>query len=154
MCFHSSGMATPSVNLVSGAASNFAGSAVSRAYEACQTRHAPTCLTSDKASYVAHGLALLNEMRTWGVVREGCCQKKPVFSSTTIAGRKRAFSVAIDGGAHCHGECKRWISSFAAPSLACLFVAWLPLLWSHFGIVFSGILLAFQSVMIVLATAL
>jgi hypothetical protein len=32
--------------------------------------------TSDKASYVAHGLALLNEMRTWGVVRAGRCRKK------------------------------------------------------------------------------
>jgi hypothetical protein len=79
MCFHSSGMATPSVNLVSGAASNFAGSAVSRAYEACQTRHAPTCLTSDKASYGAHGLALLNGMRTRGVVREERCRKKALF---------------------------------------------------------------------------
>jgi hypothetical protein len=53
MCFHSSGMATPSVDLVRGAASNFVGSAVSRAYEACHTRHAPTCLTSDKARYGA-----------------------------------------------------------------------------------------------------
>jgi hypothetical protein len=51
MCFHGSGMATPSVDVVSGAASTFAGSAVSRAYEACHTRHAPTCLTSDKARY-------------------------------------------------------------------------------------------------------
>jgi hypothetical protein len=28
-------------------------------------------LTSDKASYVAHGLALFNEMRMWYVVRAG-----------------------------------------------------------------------------------
>jgi hypothetical protein len=32
--------------------------------------------TSDKPSYGAHGLALLNEMRTWGVVRAGRCRKK------------------------------------------------------------------------------
>jgi len=34
------------------------------------------CVTSDKPRYVAHGLALLNEMRTWGVVRAGRCRKK------------------------------------------------------------------------------
>jgi hypothetical protein len=48
MCVHGSGMATPSVDLVSGSASTFADSAVSRAYDACHTLHAPTCLTSDK----------------------------------------------------------------------------------------------------------
>jgi hypothetical protein len=32
--------------------------------------------TSDKPSYVAHSLALLNEMRTWCVVRERHCSKK------------------------------------------------------------------------------
>ena len=52
MGFHGSGMATQAVDLVSGAASNVAASAVSRAYEACHTRQAPTCLTSDKAFYV------------------------------------------------------------------------------------------------------
>jgi hypothetical protein len=29
------------------------------------------CTTSDKPAYVAHGLALLNEMRTWCGVRQG-----------------------------------------------------------------------------------
>ena len=29
------------------------------------------CTTSDKPAYGAHGLALLKEMRTWGVVRQG-----------------------------------------------------------------------------------
>jgi hypothetical protein len=31
----------------------------------------PPCLTSDNPAYGAHGLALRNEMRTWGVVRQG-----------------------------------------------------------------------------------
>ena len=66
---------------------------------------------------------------------EGAVKKKVVFSSTTIASGKWVFSVAIDGGAHCHGKCKHWISSFAAPSLVCLFVAWLPSLQSCFGTV-------------------
>ena len=34
---------------------------------------------SDNPAYVAHGLALLNEIRTWCVVREGRCHKKDGF---------------------------------------------------------------------------
>ena len=63
-----------------------------------------------------------------------------------------------DGGAHCHGKCKRWISSFAAPSLVCLFVAWLPSFRSCFGTVlwtvFDTIVDAvFDAGMIVLTSA-
>ena len=36
------------------------------------------CTTSDKPAYVAHGLALLHEIRTWCVVREGWCSKKKI----------------------------------------------------------------------------
>jgi hypothetical protein len=36
-------------------------------------------LASDNPSYVAHGLALINEIRTWCVVREGRCHKKGGF---------------------------------------------------------------------------
>jgi hypothetical protein len=39
---------------------------------------------SDKPLYVAHGLALLNEIRTWGVVREGRCSKKGLFFPDSI----------------------------------------------------------------------
>src|SRR5215470_14992220 len=35
--------------------------------------------TSDNRGYVAHGLALLNEIRTWCGVREGRCSKKGCF---------------------------------------------------------------------------
>jgi hypothetical protein len=35
--------------------------------------------TSDKAHYGAHGLALLNGIRTRGVVREERCSKKALF---------------------------------------------------------------------------
>lgn len=52
MGLHESGMAMPSVDLVSGTASNIAASAVSRADEACPTRPAPTCLTSDNGKCV------------------------------------------------------------------------------------------------------
>jgi hypothetical protein len=44
------------VDLGSGSASTCADSAVSRAYDACHTLHAPTCLTSDKTRYVPHGV--------------------------------------------------------------------------------------------------
>jgi hypothetical protein len=55
MCFHDSGMATPPVDLGSGSASTCADSAVSRAYDACHTLHAPTYLTSDKTHSVTKG---------------------------------------------------------------------------------------------------
>jgi hypothetical protein len=34
---------------------------------------------SDNGHYGAHNLALRNEIRTWCVVREGCCRKKGLF---------------------------------------------------------------------------
>jgi hypothetical protein len=94
-----------------------------------------TYLTSDNRHYGAHGLALLNEIRTWCGVEKGAVTKKDGFLYTKYIKGKWAFSVAIDGGAHCHGECQRWISSFAAPSLACLFVAGLHSLRTCFGTV-------------------
>src|SRR5215204_4690017 len=85
-------------------------------------------------------------------------QEKRGFPSPIVVGTKGVFSVAIDDGAHCHGACKRWISSFAAPSLACLFVAWLPslrscfgaVLWTVFDTIFDAV---FDAGMIVLPTA-
>jgi hypothetical protein len=47
---------------------------------------------SDNPAYVAHGLALLNEIRTWYVVKDAV-KKKLVFSSTSIASGKRADTV-------------------------------------------------------------
>ena len=72
-------------------------------------------------------------------------REKHGFPSPIVVGTKGAFTIAIDGGAHCHGECKRWISSFAAPSLACLFVAWLPSLRSCFGTVLWTVFGKFHS---------
>src|SRR5215217_6407887 len=40
-------------------------------YRINATEETFTLTTSDKAAYVAHGLALLNGIRTWGVVRQG-----------------------------------------------------------------------------------
>ena len=44
-----------------------------------ETPGTPNCSTSDNPSYVAHDLALLNEIQTWCVVREGRCHKKGGF---------------------------------------------------------------------------
>src|SRR5215211_3165757 len=41
--------------------------------------------TSDKPSYVAHGLALLHEMRTWGVVRQGGVPGTGIIGTTERA---------------------------------------------------------------------
>jgi hypothetical protein len=85
-------------------------------------------------------------------------KEKRGYPPPQSVGEKWVFSVAIDDGAHCHGECKRWISSFAAPSLACLFVVWLPslrscfgaVLWTVFDTIFDAV---FDAGMIVLPTA-
>jgi hypothetical protein len=97
------------------------------------TRESGRSPGSDNGHYGAHGLALRNEIRTWWCVEKDTVTKNGVIYYTSKREGKRAFNIDKSKP----DDCPRF-----GRGRSC------------FGTIFSGISAAFQSALIVVATAL